>query len=1046
MKKLSNTFLLLLLLGYSAAAVAGQYPGGDEKQKGMAKTTANDKYDFIGINNILMWIGNNGSTAHNPSTDASGLEWPRGSAKYAIFTDGLIWGGTVQGEVRVGGATYRYGLQAGPIKADGQAADAADPRYKIYKVRKASPETYARLTPDEQARLKADFNNWPVGDGAPWTDKNANGIYEPNFDDWLADNEKSGSDTPFFVGDEVLWFISNDLDPGKTSNLYGTSPIGLEVQTLVWGYDQNGPLGNMIFTKYTVKNKGTNSYDNAYLAKWSDPDLGDANDDLCGIDTSLVLGYIYNGFAKDGIYGVPPAAGYDFFQGPIVPGDPGDVARYNFGTRPGYKNLGVSSFAYYINGDGVYVDPDLGVPKGSTQMYNYMRSLLYSGAPFVDPTTQLQAKVCLAGDPITKTGWVDGILQSPGDRRFLMTAGPFTLAQGDEQEIVVATIVGRGSDRLSSLQVLKYYDRFAQLAFDNNFDLPKAPPTPNLKISQQPGTIVLNWGDPKSALATEKFSDRGYTFQGYNVYQFPSKSSTISEAKRIATFDLVDNIATIFDEVIDDRSGAVVTLPVQFGTDAGIERRIELTRDLIIDRPLVNNQPYYYAVTAYSYNPDPDAPPPHQLESTPRILEARPMGPKVGVRYGQLFNEKFTAKHDAGSAVGSIDVQVIDPSLLTGNTYEVTFESAGMVKVFVDPDSVDFPNFGWNLTNVNTGTKLVDKATKYNGLTSDYFVVDGFMIGASGAGYPNPDKQILSADWIGGPAVYSYNTEWEMGELFFGSTLTWLDVKKTIEVRFSKDPAKHSKGYAYQRGATPNYAFQGYFDCPFTVWDVTNPAAETQLSFAFVEQKGVAAQNNTWDPIAATDREYLFILDLPYTVDPRPEYTAYKINADAVNMPVLFAVWPFLNQTYPTSTPWREGDKWKVVPNVPFSSDDKYSFTTIPQSYKDAVAAQDISQITVFPNPYYGANAQELNKYQRFVTFNHLPQHAKFRIFTVSGTLVRSFEKNDASQLVNWDLLNENNLPVGSGMYIIHIDMPELGVEKILKLGVVSETQYLDRI
>jgi len=56
--------------------------------------------------------------------------------------------------------------------------------------------------------------------------------------------------------------------------------------------------------------------------------------------------------------------------------------------------------------------------------------------------------------------------------------------------------VGRGSDRLSSLQVLKYYDRFAQLAFDNSFDLPKAPPQPKVTASVHPNRIVLHWGDP----------------------------------------------------------------------------------------------------------------------------------------------------------------------------------------------------------------------------------------------------------------------------------------------------------------------------------------------------------------------------------------------------------------------------------------------------------------------------------------------------------------------------------------------------------------------
>jgi hypothetical protein len=385
------------------------------------------------------------------------LEWPAGSGKYAIFQDGLVWGGTVQGEIRIGGSTYSQGLQAGNIKADG-STDPSDPIHRIYKVRKYDRLTYSSLPAAEQARLRKDFEEWPAQLGAPYTDGDNNNSYAPDFEAWL--DGDPAADSPWFIGDEVLWFVSNDMDGARTSNLYGTAPIGLEVHTLVWGYNQTGPLGNMVFTKYTVINKGTDDLENAYFAQWSDPDLGDAADDYVGIDTTLSLGYVYNGLAKDDIYGVPPAAGYDFFQGPVVPGEAGDEAIYNFGTLPGWKNLQVSSFAFYINSDPVYQDPDLHDIAGAQQMYYYLQSRLYSGDPFIDPTTGLEVKIALAGDPVTKTGWIDGIVNSPDDRRMMMTTGPFTLnrttdlANGliNTQEVVVSRIVGRGSDRISSLQ------------------------------------------------------------------------------------------------------------------------------------------------------------------------------------------------------------------------------------------------------------------------------------------------------------------------------------------------------------------------------------------------------------------------------------------------------------------------------------------------------------------------------------------------------------------------------------------------------------------
>ncbi|MDT8323502.1 MAG: hypothetical protein RRA94_05280, partial [Bacteroidota bacterium] len=93
MKMIGKLFLLLTMLLLAVPVQAGEHEGDKDKGR-LQKTATNDLYDFISINNILMWISNNGSTSHNPQSDGSGLEWPVGSGKYAIFQDGLVWGGT----------------------------------------------------------------------------------------------------------------------------------------------------------------------------------------------------------------------------------------------------------------------------------------------------------------------------------------------------------------------------------------------------------------------------------------------------------------------------------------------------------------------------------------------------------------------------------------------------------------------------------------------------------------------------------------------------------------------------------------------------------------------------------------------------------------------------------------------------------------------------------------------------------------------------------------------------------------------------------------
>ncbi|MCU7498027.1 MAG: hypothetical protein HF309_02075, partial [Ignavibacteria bacterium] len=108
-------------------------------------------------------------------------------------------------------------------------------------------------------------------------------------------------------------------------------------------------------------------------------------------------------------------------------------------------------------------------------------------------------------------------------------------------------------------------------------------------------------------------------------------------------------------------------------------------------------------------------------------------------------------------------------------------------------------------------------------------------------------------------------------------------------------------------------------------------------------------------------------------------------------------------------------------------------------------AAQDVQNINVFPNPYYGVNPQELNKYQRFVTFSHLPKDAIIRIYNIAGTLIKTITRASAtSQYERWDLANESGLPVASGIYLAYIEMPGLG-SKILKVAVIQEQQVLDR-
>ncbi len=431
---LSASVLLLI----SAPAIAGK-PYLNGSPTGLAKTTSNDVYRPMLINNVFNYYGNNGDGAYNKfSTDNQGFEWPKGSNKHVVFEDGIVWGCQQAGMLKAGGSMYRRALQAGPILIRGTnstapvADDPTNPANRIYRVRRdippiagitdpADPKAAGELviiqnseipyigryepTPAAQILQQYwdDWMNWPATQGAPFTDVDHNGVYDPGID---------VPGVPF--SDQTLWYAANDLDSMRIQNLSGSLPIGLEMQKTIWAYNTAGPLAQTILSRTRILNKSGVPLDSMFIMQFVDPDLGDAGDDFVGCDTLLNLGYAYNGYARDATYGTnPPAVGYRLLRGPIVPGAAGDTAVFGSEYRPGFKNLPMTAFVFFTSGLAAQSDPAQG-PGGDIQLYRLMHcTSAPNGAPFVDPTTSQVTKFVFPGDPVKATdgsaGWVDGM-------------------------------------------------------------------------------------------------------------------------------------------------------------------------------------------------------------------------------------------------------------------------------------------------------------------------------------------------------------------------------------------------------------------------------------------------------------------------------------------------------------------------------------------------------------------------------------------------------------------------------------------------------------
>lgn len=477
---LSIAMAVVVLL--SAPAHAGR-PEVPTHQSNTSSTATNDLYRPLLINTILNYYSNNGSGSYNPfSANNEGFEFPKGSRLTTILRDGLVWGVKQRDTIKVGGSVYRQGLQAGPIIVSGTstiqpvADDPTKPVHRVYRVRRdifplpgvsdpQGPEAAGQRAiveneeipfigtyePATAAQLVQqywdDWNGWPAALGAPFTDVDRNGVYDPAVDI---------PGPP--MADQALWYVANDLSWARSVNLAGSNPIGLEMQRSVWAYRRAGALGDAIFQSSRVINKSGVPLDSVYLVQWADPDVGDAGDDFVGCDTLLDLGFAYNGNAVDMQYGSsPPAVGFLLLQGPTVPGAPTDTALYGFSRRPGARNLRMSAFNFFSSGFAEYRDPEQGLgSQGHIQWYNLMHGRTGPhGVPYLDPLTGDTALFVFAGDPVAGTGWIDGTLIGPYDRRLCIVTGPFTMAPGDTQEIAVVCYAARGADRIASVAALK---------------------------------------------------------------------------------------------------------------------------------------------------------------------------------------------------------------------------------------------------------------------------------------------------------------------------------------------------------------------------------------------------------------------------------------------------------------------------------------------------------------------------------------------------------------------------------------------------------------
>ncbi|MEZ4699171.1 MAG: T9SS type A sorting domain-containing protein [Rhodothermales bacterium] len=1157
-----HKLLLLIALLTLAGSVRAQTVGSCERALGDA---------YLDVNNVRARILNNGGLFYRGEPHVYNV--PKSSPSNAIFSTNIWIGGFVGNETvpRMAGSTYGpWEFWAGPLDENGNPpldCAAYDRLYSVYRDDIAAYEKTGKATDD--------LREWPTGLGAPTLAPPKNRIDDDGdgeideageeiaFDitvplaerkDRVIDLE--AGERPAIIGDQMIWWVMNDL--GNTHERSRGEPVGVEVHGSAFAFKQEfradaarsfslSPIGDATYYRYRIFYRNTQPLERAFFGIKVDPDLGDFADDYVGSDTTLGLGYVYNSDNDDvsgeGYGSPPPAVGFDFLRGPIVP-SPGDTARLGERRIPDYRNLTMTAFGGIWKGANTCGDPTYAL-----DYYYEMDGRCKDGSRwsvggwgYPGEVSNIPTNFLFHGDPYTNTGWTErnpnpftnaDPPRSPGDRRFMVSTGPFTINPSDEQELFFAVVYAKGTDNWESVEALRRADASVQALFDNDFRLAERPDAPEVTVTAIDREVVLEWSNPPtsnnyldgyqqlSPLAQTAIdaplAERSYAFEGYDIIQYADAADTVGAV--VATYDLVNGVTTIIEGLPNSFHYELAR-----GTDSGVQHFHRVQK-------LTNYNTYHFGVRAYAYN---EATFPSIIQGAitrVTVTPARPMddAAEAAVEAAEDFAEPDFPGVPSTQTDGRVWADIVNPARVQDALYTVEFydidvdteASAGEAGV-VDPaparaektlrttaTTYDIKRNGavvFDGSATGRPAPFREDVAQIDGLRFSVIApepgIKGFAAVANHAGpidppdmaafafnssgfpvlegtltpegsYPSNDRptegvqQALSAArWgfhAGGASSINFGSTSD-GTTFLGRAVRNDNTERLglfdWEMRFTQACADGIDGVIEETDCLALRAFDdgAIVEVPFSLWRVgvgtfEDPSDDLRLiPYICEEACGAGTDSLVYDlggdhPISGGDNDPF--TDWIYWNLPEDQtageagYRAFFSGATTQRGGEVFArtvlvnfnggVWPDVNAPLP-----EPGTVFRIYTNKAPRAGDVFTIDTRGFGVSEPDGPADLDAIGIVPNPYVGASIYERTRSTDEVRFTNLPPEATIRVFTLNGTLVKTIRKNSPDRFIRWDLRTDNDLPIGSGIYLIHVEVPGVG-SQTLKFAVVKK-------
>ncbi|HJL74844.1 MAG TPA: hypothetical protein QGF17_05945, partial [Candidatus Marinimicrobia bacterium] len=449
--------------------------------------------------------------------------------------------------------------------------------------------------------------------------------------------------------------------------------------------------------------------------------------------------------------------------------------------------------------------------------------------------------------------------------------------------------------------------------------------------------------------------------------------------------------------------GELLELPAQFGTDSGLNHYVEITYDAINSRSIINHRKYYFAVTAYAYDPDAAQ---RVIESPINAIEAVPGGPGLGNALASGFSDTLAITH-TGLSDAVFLPHVVDPYKLTNHDYEISFDIVDSVYHWYLTDTDDnelvgqdtlFPATPDYYDYANSDLEFADLPDYYENVE----IMDGFILGSKNATYAAPSGYATATTTVDADT----STSLVFGGLNATGSGTWVEFIESLEPNGVAQAESTPGAELLQLDLKVVFSDEGSIASFFNVGGLIGGTADT----TWVPFEMYTVEDNRRVDIAvylAAGSKPLYELDEDnpgskmfaknmYFIPVYRDYTGTMLNNHYSDGGIM----GWMTSFNKSSTSFESGNEFLVTfknPIIPGT--DTYTFTG--KGMQSANADSALTFINVFPNPYFGKNPEERNQLNRFVYFTNLGVGTTtIRIFTIAGDMIAKIEKEITAVMI----------------------------------------------